>query len=182
MRRAFLLFTICTALHGAQSIQAQESPRPRAGHLVAEPAAAELLTIRAARMLDVTSGEIVSPALVVVRNDRIAQVGGEAPAGATEIDLGDVTVPSGADGRAHPPARQHRRRLAHPIRDGDQRGPGAARRVQRPYDAVRRLHHGPRHERRGWHRARAGHRGRPGRRTQDDLGALLAGNHGRTLR
>ena len=43
-------------------------------------------------MLDVRSGRMIPNGLVVVRRDTIIQVGGTAPAGATSIDLGDVTL------------------------------------------------------------------------------------------
>ncbi|MFZ5625003.1 MAG: amidohydrolase family protein [Gemmatimonadota bacterium] len=51
-----------------------------------------MTAVRAARLLDVRAGRIVSPAVVVVRDGRIASVGGIVPAGAAEIDLGDVTL------------------------------------------------------------------------------------------
>ncbi len=49
--------------------------------------------LRAGRWADVVAGEVRSPATVVVEGDRIAAVGPEGvPAGAQEIDLGDVTL------------------------------------------------------------------------------------------
>jgi len=49
--------------------------------------------IRAARMLDVTSGRMVQNATVVVRQDRIEAVNpGSTPRGARVVDLGDVTL------------------------------------------------------------------------------------------
>ena len=48
--------------------------------------------LRAARLLDVAGGRIVRPAVVVVRGDRIVQVGGAPPAEARVVDLGDVTL------------------------------------------------------------------------------------------
>jgi len=53
---------------------------------------APLTAIHADRMLDVRSGRIIPNGLVVVRHDTIIQVGGAAAAGATSIDLGDVTL------------------------------------------------------------------------------------------
>lgn len=49
------------------------------------------VVIRAARMLDVTSGRIVEPGVVAVANGRIVRVG-SGPDDATVIDLGDVTL------------------------------------------------------------------------------------------
>ena len=51
--------------------------------------------LRAARLLDVRSGRIVSGAVVVVAGGRITAVGGAVPAGAQVIDLGDVTLAPG---------------------------------------------------------------------------------------
>ncbi len=54
---------------------------------------AQSLVIRADRMLDVDSGEFVSPAVVVVENGRIQGINPvQAPAGAETIDLGDMTL------------------------------------------------------------------------------------------
>lgn len=48
--------------------------------------------IRAARMLDVERGRIITDALIVVDDDRIVRVGGDLPSGARVIDLGDHTL------------------------------------------------------------------------------------------
>ena len=49
--------------------------------------------LRAARWVDVDAGETRAPAVVVVEDDRIVAVNpAELPAGATVIDLGDVTL------------------------------------------------------------------------------------------
>jgi imidazolonepropionase-like amidohydrolase len=50
------------------------------------------VVVRAARMLDVTRGEIVANPVVIIQGDRIQAVGGAVPAGARVIDLGDVTL------------------------------------------------------------------------------------------
>ena len=60
--------------------------------LLSVPAAAQVTIVRAARMVDVTTGTVVTNAMVVVENGRIRQVGGAAPAGATVINLGDQTL------------------------------------------------------------------------------------------
>ena len=66
------------------------SARPR---LLTTPAAqpAPSAVVRAARWLDVAAGQIRTPAVIVVQAGKIASVGGDAPAGAQAIDLGDVT-------------------------------------------------------------------------------------------
>lgn len=56
------------------------------------PAQAEATLISAARMLDVESGKLISPALVVVADGRIAAVNPETPPAGTRIDLGEVTL------------------------------------------------------------------------------------------
>ena len=60
------------------------------------------VVLRAARMLDVRAGRVVSPGLLVVTGDRITAVGGVAPAGAEMIELGDVTLmPGMIDAHVH---------------------------------------------------------------------------------
>ena len=54
-----------------------------------------LLVVRAARMIDGKSDAVVSPAVVVVRGNKIESVGGPAPAGGQMIDLGDATLMPG---------------------------------------------------------------------------------------
>jgi imidazolonepropionase-like amidohydrolase len=87
--------SVVFVLHGAHSAHAQEVP----GAAEVE----NLVVVRAARMLDVASGEIVPDAVVVVEGDRIRDVGaGAAPAGARTIDLGDVTLlPGLIDAHTH---------------------------------------------------------------------------------
>jgi imidazolonepropionase-like amidohydrolase len=68
------------------------------------PAVAQDVTVvRAARLLDVVRGEIVTPGVVVVEKDRIRSVGAsDAPAGAPTIDLGDATLlPGLTDAHTH---------------------------------------------------------------------------------
>ena len=60
----------------------------------------QVTVLKAARMLDVRGGKIVSPGEVVVDGTRI--VAGPAPAGAKTIDLGDVTLmPGMIDAHVH---------------------------------------------------------------------------------
>ena len=59
----------------------------------ASPSFAETTIIRADRMIDVTTGELISPAAIVVDGNKITAVNPEAlPAGAKTIDLGDRTL------------------------------------------------------------------------------------------
>jgi imidazolonepropionase-like amidohydrolase len=62
-----------------------------------------LVVIRAARLLDVERGEIVTDVVVVVEGERIAAVNPDAlPDGAETIDLGDVTLlPGLIDAHTH---------------------------------------------------------------------------------
>ncbi len=61
------------------------------------------VVLKAARMLDVRAGRVVSPGVVVVSGERIVSVGaGVEPAGAEVIDLGDVTLmPGMIDAHVH---------------------------------------------------------------------------------
>ena len=54
-----------------------------------------MIVLKAAHMLDVRAGRVVTPGLVVVLDDRIVRVGGEIPAGAQVIDLGPLTLMPG---------------------------------------------------------------------------------------
>jgi imidazolonepropionase-like amidohydrolase len=72
----------------------------------AEPKKVETIAIRGARLFDGTGGAVVSPGVVVVRNDKIIVAGKvgalEIPQGAREIDLGDVTLlPGLIDAHTH---------------------------------------------------------------------------------
>lgn len=48
--------------------------------------------VRAARMLDVRSGQMVANPVIVIEGDRIVSVGGQPPQGAEVIDLGNATL------------------------------------------------------------------------------------------
>jgi imidazolonepropionase-like amidohydrolase len=58
------------------------------------PASEHVVLLRAARLLEVESGKIITPGEVLVQGDRIAAVGSalEPPAGAEVIELGDRTL------------------------------------------------------------------------------------------
>lgn len=60
-----------------------------------QPPSAAPVVIKAARLLDVRAGRVVTGATVVVQGGRISAVGGPVPAGASVIDLGDVTLAPG---------------------------------------------------------------------------------------
>ncbi len=60
--------------------------------LPGDAVAQEVIAIRAARLLDIRSGQIVADPVVVVQGDRVASVGGSVPRGAQVVDLGDVTL------------------------------------------------------------------------------------------
>ena len=60
------------------------------------------IALKAARMFDGTGDQAVSPGLVVVEKGRITQVGGNAPATAEVVDLGDATLlPGLIDAHTH---------------------------------------------------------------------------------
>jgi imidazolonepropionase-like amidohydrolase len=61
--------------------------------VVAQPSPPPLLVVRAARLIDGRGGPPVSPAVVVIRGDRIDSIGdGAVPAGARRIDLAGATL------------------------------------------------------------------------------------------
>jgi imidazolonepropionase-like amidohydrolase len=51
-----------------------------------------VMAIRAARMITAVDDRVVSPAVVVVRGDRIVSIGGSVPDGAGVVDLGSATL------------------------------------------------------------------------------------------
>ncbi len=61
------------------------------------------IVVRAARMVDVTKGQLVAPAVLVISGDKIRSVGAsDVPAGARTIDLGDLTLmPGRIDAHTH---------------------------------------------------------------------------------
>ena len=62
----------------------------------------QVTAIRAARLIDGRGGNVVAPAVVVVRGNKIESVGGAVPAGAQVIDLGDMTLlPGLIDAHTH---------------------------------------------------------------------------------
>src|SRR6185295_13117461 len=62
----------------------------------------QVVAIRAARLIDGRGGNVVAPAVVIVRGNKIESVGGAVPAGAQVIDLGDMTLlPGLIDAHTH---------------------------------------------------------------------------------
>lgn len=66
------------------------------------PAQANVTVLKAARLFDARSGTLSTPGLVVIAGDKIQQVGGNAPANAKVIDLGEATLlPGFIDSHTH---------------------------------------------------------------------------------
>jgi imidazolonepropionase-like amidohydrolase len=63
---------------------------------------AQTYVIKAARLFDGKADRVVEPGVVVVSDGSIQSVGGNAPANATVIDLGDATLlPGFIDAHTH---------------------------------------------------------------------------------
>jgi imidazolonepropionase-like amidohydrolase len=56
------------------------------------PVPAKAIALRAARIFDGRSDRVTSPGLVIVQDGKILRTGGDVPAGAEVIDLGDATL------------------------------------------------------------------------------------------
>lgn len=85
-----LAFCVTTASAQTNSAPERSSQRP--------------IVLHAARLLDIESGKIISPGEVLVRGDKIAEVGRSVrhPADAQSIDLGDTTlIPGLIDAHVH---------------------------------------------------------------------------------
>jgi imidazolonepropionase-like amidohydrolase len=63
----------------------------------ASPAPEKIVVLHAAHLLDVADGKLITPGEVLVRDDKIVEVGKSVtrPAGATVIDLGETTLMPG---------------------------------------------------------------------------------------
>jgi imidazolonepropionase-like amidohydrolase len=62
----------------------------------------KVVVLRAARLIDGRGGNVVAPAVVVIRGNRIESIGGTVPADAQVIELGDMTLlPGLIDAHVH---------------------------------------------------------------------------------
>jgi imidazolonepropionase-like amidohydrolase len=89
---SFTLASLCSAPLHAQSTQSQSA------------SSAHAIVLHAARLLDVESGRIISPAEILIEGDVIKEVGAKVsrPAGAEIMDLGDTTLlPGLIDAHVH---------------------------------------------------------------------------------
>lgn len=100
---SILLAAACCGLSNGATVSAQRAPAPAAA-----PAAATATVLKAARLFDAKTGATVPNAVVIVDHGTIVSVGTAAgpgatpPAGATVIDLGDVTLlPGFIDAHTH---------------------------------------------------------------------------------
>lgn len=62
----------------------------------------KVVVLKAARLIDGRGGNVLSPAVIVIRGNKIESVGGAVPAGAQLIELGDTTLlPGLIDAHVH---------------------------------------------------------------------------------
>src|SRR5437870_2779416 len=107
-----VVFVAAIAAAASQPVRSQEgegtgtartpSASPEARKFLAPPN--QVVAIRAGRLFDARSGRMVANPVIVVRGERIAEVGAgvPVPAGASVIDLGSATVlPGMIDGHVH---------------------------------------------------------------------------------
>jgi imidazolonepropionase-like amidohydrolase len=86
MKSLLIALSLCLAT----ALFAQDAAPPR------------VVVLKAARLFDGTSNEVVNGAVVIVEGGRIKAIGGAVPAGAEVIDLGDVTLlPAFIDAHTH---------------------------------------------------------------------------------
>ena len=92
-RSSLLTAALISVVHSPNAALAQQAPA----------ASPERIVLRAARMLDVTSGQIVANPRILVEGSRIVSVNPTTlPAGARLVDLGDVTLmPGFIDAHTH---------------------------------------------------------------------------------
>lgn len=70
--------------------------------LAAAASAQKVVVLRAARLIDGRGGNVVSPAVIVIRGNKIESIGGAVPTDAQVIDLGDMTLlPGLIDAHVH---------------------------------------------------------------------------------
>src|ERR1700730_4158632 len=106
-RRTILLVFLIVVLASAAQLSAESAP--------------PVTLVKAGRLLDPRTGNVLAPAAVLIEGDRIKQVSSQAgvPAGAKVIDLGTATLlPGLIDGHTHlfldivvPPEAEMQRRL-----------------------------------------------------------------------
>lgn len=90
VKRSWISLAAAAVLAAAWPLAAQTAPAPKP------------IVLKAARIFDSRTGKISSPGLVVVEGGKIASVGGQAPAGAEVVDLGDATLlPGFIDAHVH---------------------------------------------------------------------------------
>src|SRR5256886_15442729 len=108
-----VVFVAAIAAAASQPVRSQEgegagtartpSASPEARKFLAPPN--QVVAIRAARMFDARSGRMLANPVIVVRGERIAEIGAgiQVPAGAPRTDPGSATVlPGLIDGPGHP--------------------------------------------------------------------------------
>jgi imidazolonepropionase-like amidohydrolase len=84
-RKTFAITILALSLGSFANAQ---QPTPAAG----KHTEVRRLAIKAGRLLDVRTGKVTADTVVLIENDRIANIGGTVPAGVSVIDLSGLTV------------------------------------------------------------------------------------------
>ncbi len=105
---AVLIFTVAALVQGTKSAAAVSAPPAQQSQQLAGESPALVTLVKAGKLLDPRTGNVLSPAAVLIEDGKIKEVGSpsrvqaDAPAGVKTIDLGSATLlPGLIDSHTH---------------------------------------------------------------------------------